>query len=334
MGHATLHDVAKAAGVSHTTVSWSLRGDPRISPATRQKVAAAAAALGYVPNEAARCLACGRTMTVAVVSPSFSPAFESEILHGIENEVEEAHAEYGLVQFSTGGSPERNRLIHDQLLRGNKADAVICLCDPPDAELRAAYAQARKPLVLFDEEIADASTVRGDSLAGARLATALLLEGGCRRPGIVSSRTDDDGRPSCDPGRWSAFYEVCRAAGLSGDCVQVDSYHFEGGRSLAAEIARRGWDGAFCAAGDMVAIGLMAGCRELGIAIPGGLRLVGYDNLTVSAMVTPALTTIAQPLEAMGRAAVDLCFELMADGWDGRPRHRAFAPSLVRRESA
>jgi DNA-binding LacI/PurR family transcriptional regulator len=331
---ATLHDVARAAGVSHTTVSWALRDDPRISPATRDRVRQAAADLGYSPNQVARSLARGRTETIAIVSTVFSSAFESETLAGIEAEMAACHPEYSLVQYSTGGRPERSDRIHRQLLQGNRADAVICLCDPPSAALRSEWFAAGKPLVVFDEDIADCASIRGDSRAGTRLATGLLLDSGCRRPGIVISRTDAEGRPACNPGRAAVFAELCAARGLAGAALSLERFSFEAGRQLAAAIAAAGWDGVFCAAGDMVAIGIMAGCRDLGLAIPADLRLVGYDNLMVGAMVQPALTTIAQPLEEMGREAVRSCFSLLAGfpARDGLP-HKTFRPDLVCRQS-
>ena len=334
MANVTLHDVARAAGVSHTTVSWALRGDARIKASTREKVEAIARELGYVPNEVARNLARGRTHTLAIVSSSFSPAFEAETLRGIETEISEAHPNFTLVQYSTGGQPERAQALYTQLLRGNRADAVIGLTDPPDEPTYAAYRQAGKPLVVFDEDAPEtALAIRSDSRLGARLATGLLLDAGCRRPGIVISRAHENGRLKCNPGRLEIFFGLCAERGIEGRQHSIARFSFEQGKALARPLVEEGWDGVFCAAGDMVAIGIMAGCRTLGVKIPEALRIVGYDNLAIAEMVHPALSTIAQPLEEMGREAVRLCFSQMESaGAVFSPR--SFPPALVRRESA
>ncbi|MBK9394845.1 MAG: LacI family DNA-binding transcriptional regulator [Uliginosibacterium sp.] len=329
----TLHDVARAAGVSHTTVSWALRGDPRIKPSTREKVLAAAQALGYVPNEVARCLVKGCTNTIAIVSHTFSSAFESETLRGIELEVSESHPCFTLAQYSASGSAERAQTLYEQLLRGNKADAVISLADPPSPAIHAAYVKAKKPLVVFDEDAIGMDMIHGDSALGAKLATELLLDRGCRRPGIISSQTQENGRLKCNPGRVSTFFKLCAERGVAAQQRSIHEFRFESGQALAASIVAEAWDGVFCAAGDMVAIGIMAGCRALGVRIPEDLRVVGYDDLLVSSMVQPALTTIAQPLETMGREAVRLCFNAPAEE-RYTPVSRCFTPRLVQRDSA
>ncbi len=335
MANVTLHDVAKAAGVSHTTVSWALRADKRITEKTRAHVQSAAQALGYTPNEVARSLAKGRTHTVAIVSPSFSSAFASEILRGIEEEMAERHADFSLVQYSTGAIPARADHIYQQLLSANRADAVICLAEPPDAQTRAAFAKAKKALVVFDEHIDDTASIRGDNSKGAELATLHLLNKGCVAPGIVTSQVLANGRTKCDPDRTSTFMRICTARGIVGKSLSIQAFNFETGHDIARTIAREKWDGVFCAAGDMVAIGIMTGCRELGLKIPQDLRIIGYDNLLVSAMVQPALTTIEQPLELMGRTAVHSCFsQLDAPDHPALPSATSFAPKLIHRASA
>jgi LacI family transcriptional regulator len=335
MANITLHDVAKVAGVSHTTVSWALRADKRITEKTRAHVQAAAQALGYIPNAVARSLATGRTHTVAIVSPAFSSAFATEILRGIEAEMADQHADFSLVQYSTGASVGRAHQVYEQIVSGNRADAVICLADPPDLPIRQACAASGKALVVFDESIDDTASIRGDNYQGAILATEHLLQSGCKRPGIVASQILASGRTKCDPDRAANFMRICAARGIAGKSMSLNHFDFDAGHKLAQAIVDEQWDGVFCAAGDMVAIGIMAACRDLGVSIPGDLRVVGYDNLLIAAMVHPALTTIAQPLELMGRTAVRSCFEQMTSGPEKVDvQHATFAPRLICRSSA
>lgn len=330
----TLHHVARMAGVSHTTVSMALRGDPRIKDSTREKVLEAARALAYVPNAAARSLARGRSNTVAILSSSFSAAYESETLRGIEKEMGRVLPDYRLVQYSTSGGArgDVDALLQD-LLYGSRADGVICLSHPPSREVRTAWREHHKPLLVFNANLDDVPVIRGDDYKGARLAAAHLLDRGCLRPGIVHGghevRTD---RPA-DPGRRDGFLEVCAERGVEGLSMAICRYHFDEGQRMAADIAREGWDGVFCAAGDMVAIGIMAGLREAGLSVPADIRVVGYDNLRVAAMVSPSLSTIAQPLEDMGAEAVRMIKELLASEELPDPVMVVHEPFLVQRES-
>lgn len=328
----TLEDVARAAGVSHTTVSWAIRNDPRICASTRLRVQEIAQALGYVPNEAARCLATGKTRTLALVSPSFSSAYEVETLRGIEAEMATRHPDFSVVQYITGGDPGRSEQVYRKLLGGNLADAVICLADPPAKDLRQAYREAQIPLVVFDDSLEDSLVIRGDSVGGTRLAMEVLLGRGCKRPLIVASREREDGRSACNPGRVESFLELCARNRLEGQVIRVQGFHYESGYALGEEIVDARGDGIFCAAGDMVAIGILAAFRHRGLRVPEDISLVGYDDLPVSAMVDPALSTIAQPLLQMGRRAVELAFGAMQD--HVLDRIEIFPAHLVRRNSA
>lgn len=328
----TLEDVARAAGVSHTTVSWAIRNDPRICASTRLRVQEIALALGYVPNEAARCLATGKTRTLALVSPSFSSAYEAETLRGIEEQMARLHPEYSVVHYSTGGNELRAEAVYQKLLGGNLADGVICLADPPGKELRRSFREAQKPLVVFDESLGDSLVLRGDSVTGTQLAMEVLEEHRCRRPVIIAAATKGASISACNPSRVVTFQDWCRNHGLLGTVITVDRFFFDSGLAVAAEIKASKADGIFCAAGDMVAIGIMAAFRDMGLAVPQDIPIVGYDNLLVSAMVSPALSTIAQPLAQMGRHAVDMAFAAMEDGV--LDRIAEFPASLVRRQSA
>ncbi|NNM53997.1 MAG: LacI family DNA-binding transcriptional regulator [Spirochaetales bacterium] len=326
----TLHDVAQTAGVSHTTVSLALKNDPRITPSTREKVIEAARLLGYVPNETARGLVRYRTGTLAVVCASFSSAYEAEVLRGIEHEMRTHHPDFGLVQYSTGGHPSRADEVHRRILRGNIADAIICLDDPPEVTVVEAYRQIKKPLVVFTEGMDETSWVHCDGRLGATLGTQALLDSGCQAPWIVTSRFQN-GQPHCDPERWEVFTNLCQGAGVKPRVIEIDNLDFDSGKALAARLQGQ-TDGVFCAGGDLVAIGLMSGFRDLGVAIPQSVKIVGYDGLAISSMVNPGLTTVAQPLEEMGRQAVQFCFSLLTN-FAPTPLSRLFEPVLVRRKT-
>jgi DNA-binding LacI/PurR family transcriptional regulator len=333
LGNLTLHDVAREANVSHTTVSFVLKGDPRISAATAERVLAVVKRLGYVPNEMARCLAKGCTSTIALVSPTFSTAYESELLRGIEETMASKHPDYVLVHYSTAGGQERAEALWKQMLRGNRADGFICLSDPPSQSLRQDFAKSRKALVLLDDHIEDTCCIRGDGRLGAQLATEHLLQQGSRRLAIVTSITSEQNQPRCNPERLETFRDICRKSGLEPGHLTVNHYHPDAGKELVSSILRHAWDGIFCAAGDMVSAGIIAGCRLHGVAIPDKLRLIGYDDLPLASLIAPSLTTISQPLFEMGKAAVERCFSLIETRETESPKHIKFDARLIQRES-
>jgi LacI family transcriptional regulator len=335
---ATIHDVAARAGVSHTTVSWAIHDDPRISAETKAKVRRAIAEVDYHPNYQARGLVSGRSGAIAVVASSFATMFELEVMRGMEEHLLGKGADLNINQYSTLGSSERKSRILEQLIKGRRADAVIGLSLKPDRALVGAFGEAGIPLVLVEEKAEGASSVIGDSEAGARLAVAHLLSRGRRRIGLVVGRTGGEEAGLSPSLRLGGFRAALTEAGLDAGAFPVayiEGYQVEEGRGALAELldAEPGLDSVFCAAGDIVALGVLDEARKRGLDVPGKLAIVGYDDLFVSSLVSPALSTLRQPIGLMGSTALSLALEALSDrGFS--PLNRVFEPELMVRESS
>lgn len=302
----TIHDVARLAGVSHTTVSWAIHGHPGITEATKARVFKAIEELDYHPNYLARSLVKGRTNTIAVVASFFSSPFEMEVLKGIEQRIHEEEIRYGINLFSTMNDPER---VLREIVNGKRADAAILLSVSPSAQTAALYRANGMPLIVIDEEAPGSKTIQLNNRRGARMAAECLLARGRKRLALVLGTSG--GIPGLSQAeRRKGFEEALSEAGRGIDPSMIhfiEDYYFEEGQALFARMAEAGPegipDGIFCAAGDMIAMGIMLEARTRGIRVPEDLSIVGYDDIPSAALVSPPLTTIRQPLMRIGRRA-------------------------------
>ncbi len=140
----TINDVAKKAGVSHTTVSWVIHNDPRITQKTKDKVNKAIEELNYHPNYSARSLVKGKTDVIAVLTNFFSTYFELSVLKGIETAMDECDKSYNLNLYSTF---DREEEVLNEILYGKRADAVILLSETPPQKIVKAYNDRNVPLI-------------------------------------------------------------------------------------------------------------------------------------------------------------------------------------------
>ena len=264
--------------------------------------------------------------------------FELEIMRGIEENLIDSGSDFSVNQYSTLGSSERKESVLLQLLKGRRADAVIGLSLKPDPGLVAEFAEAGIPLILVEERVEGASAIIGDSEIGSRLAVRHLLDGGRRRIGLVNGRVEGEEAGLSPLLRLHGFRAALDEAGISPEASPVtliEHYQVEEGREALGRLLDMApdLDAVYCAAGDIVALGILAEARARGIAVPERLAVVGYDDLFVSALVSPALTTMRQPIRLMGSTALALALEgAAARGLS--PCDRLFEPELVIRESS
>lgn len=360
----TIHDVARQAEVSHTTVSWALNGDTRIRPETRDRVVAAALAMGYHPHHSARCLVSGRSFTIGLVSRCFSSSFESEIIRGLEEtfsawgssrqcsfsdcrrvgsgepvdamdvNLREA-LEYSVTQINLGSSEESASDQCLRLLREQRVDALIALARPRDLGVLHSFTAAGKPLVLIEDECPGHSSVRGDSRLGAKLATSYLVGLGRRNIGIVLG-SEEYAKSYSERERYRGYAEALKKAGLApspGHRLYCRRHRFESGAAVLDGALSSGLDAVFCASGDMVAMGILDAARRRGVAVPRDLAVVGYDDLLPSRIVSPSLTSVSNPISSLSSLALCLCLRGISQKSVELGEY-VFKPSLIVRESA
>lgn len=312
---ATSYDVARAAGVSQTTVSFVLNQvvGINISDETRRRVLAAADALGYVPDAAARGLVRGRTQIVGVVVTTVDDPFLGALVQAIESAAHERG--YVVILASSNDDPARE-IAAARMLQSRRAEGVIVASSRMGALVQEYLDQPHVPLVLINS-LAEPDdglvfSVGVDNRHGGALATAHLVEQGHRRIAYVASPPDrSDNRE-----RMAGYREALGEAGIGFDpsLVAEGTGGAEGGqRVLEALLALRDPPSAVFCYNDLTAIGLMDTARQAGLALPYDLAVVGFDDISFARFCHPPLTTIAQPIADMGRGAIELMLALLPD---------------------
>jgi len=299
----TIRDVARAAGVSASTVSRALSTPDIVDVVTRERVLRVADHLGYRPNRAARGLITGRTGNIGLILPDLANPFFPSVVKGIQSQAHAADYQVFVADTDEDASAELG------LVRSlaKQVDGII-LCSPrmKPAELRDAAGLA--PVVLVNRTAGSIPSVALDNADGMRQVVEHLHGLGHRGIGFVAGpRSSWSTRE-----RLRGLRTATAAAGVQ--LVELGNFPptFEGGVEAAEGVLVAGVT-AVVAYNDLVAIGLLGSLRDRGIEVPRDLSLVGIDNIQMSAMVHPALTTLGIPKEQAGRRSVDLLIQLLAD---------------------
>jgi LacI family transcriptional regulator len=330
---ASVKDVASRAGVSVGTVSNVLNRPHRVSDATRERVHHAMTELGFVRNESARQLRAGHSRVVAYMTLDAGNPFFTDVALGVEDVAEES--DLSLFMCNSHQQPSREHAYLERLEQQRVQGILITPVDPDDPLLDE-LPRRGTPVVLVDR-IRDATThcsVSVDDLLGGRLAVDRLLELGHERIAFVGG---PDVLPQVRDRRQGAL-DALVAAGLPPEslvsvptsALTVEEGHHAGGRIAGIPRSRRP-TAAFCA-NDLLALGLLQRCTELGIAVPADLGVVGYDDNVFAAAAAVPLTSVRQPAREIGRAAARL---LLAESNEDDHRHEQvrFTPELVGRAS-
>jgi LacI family transcriptional regulator len=300
---ATIRDVARLAGVSPSTVSRALSLPEMVNAATRARVAAAVEQLGYQPNRAARGLITGRTGTIGLVVPDLANPFFASVTKGVQARARRSDVAVFVADTDEDVAAEAGlvRALSKQV------DGMI-LCSPraSDADLTAIAQDGG--VVLVNRAAAGIPGITYDNEDGMRQAVAHLVALGHRRIAWV-------GGPATS---WSTQH---RGLGLRNAVEEhramlspVGSFAptYEGGMAAADQVVATGAT-AVITYNDLVAIGLLARLHARGISVPDDLSVAGVDDIAMSRMARPSLTTVRLPKQEAGRIAVDLLLGLLDD---------------------
>lgn len=295
----SIADVAARAGVSKTTVSHALSGRRRVSSRVAQDVRRAVADLGYVPKHYAAALRSGVTKTLGLLVPDIGNYFFAQLARGVEEEAERAG--YSLI-LSTSEHQTEREARYLRLLRAGLIDGLIYAAGaPPDLDQIAAVSHSF-PMVIVDERLpgVPGTYVTSDNLEGGRLAGRHLKDLGHRdvlylggRPELVTTQE-----------RLAGLREAYGGMG-TGIAVRYGDYLQTGGMAAVTDALESNGVSftAIFAGNDLMAIGAMEVLRARGYRVPLDVSLVGFDDVPLSAYMTPPLTTIRQAVYEMGMAA-------------------------------
>jgi DNA-binding LacI/PurR family transcriptional regulator len=299
----TIRDVAREAGVGVGTVSRVLSNQPRVSPATRARVEAAIAQLGYRPNPVARALSRHRTYTLEVAVPLITRDFYVEVLRGIEMAL--AGSGYALVIRTIDRAADRDRILA-ALASRDHADGAIVVSQSPTPALLAHLTEKQAPAVLVDARHPQLPSIAVDHETAAETAVRHLLALGHQHIALVDHAETPfaQGSPS---GRRRGFLAALSAAGIVPRATDelVTEFSAAGGEAaLQTLFAQPDPPTAIFAGSDVQAAGILAGAQQLGLRVPEDLAVVGYNDIELAGYL--GLTTMRVPMREMGRRGVEL----------------------------
>jgi LacI family repressor for deo operon, udp, cdd, tsx, nupC, and nupG len=303
-------EIARAAGVSHSTVSRALRNSPLVSAETGARIRRIAQDMGYVPSAIGRGLATQSTRTIGLVVTTIADPFVAEIARGVEEEA--MNRGYSLLLCQSGAEPQREvaavRALHE-----NRVAGVIVTSSRVGERYVPLLEQMQVPVVLINNERAGqyVGFVAMDDVGGGYRATEYLLGLGHRRIAYISGWPE--AKSSRD--RLRGYGEALQNRGLAIDSslVRAGTGRMDGGYEAMQQLLRSHPPptAVFCY-NDMTAIGALRALHEAGVPVPVQVSVIGFDDIALAAYATPPLTTIAQPKYKMGQLAVRMLLDLLS----------------------
>lgn len=326
---ATIKDIARRAGVGVATVSRSLNHTGYVKPETMARIKQVAEELGYVPNRQARAMVNGSTQTLGILIPDMDNALFVRIVRGINDTAYPLG--YSLLVMDSRGNPDWEKHIF-RTMQELRVDGLILFATPGTSHLLQTLDHP-VPIIVLDRLVPGSPVpqVSVDHYEGARMAVELLL-GECQHPPAML--TGPELVTSSLP-RLEGYLDALRQAGFSDRDARTENgdYTYEGGYRGMLKLLQhpKPLDGVF-AANDLSALGALRAMRDQGYQCPSDLRLVGFDDIEATRYVYPSLTTVRQPMDDIGRVAVEMLLRLIK----GEPveENLVLLPGeLVRRES-
>ncbi len=328
----TLQDVARLAGCSTATVSKVLSNTPYVSEETRARVLEAVRQLNYRPNLAGRALSRGRTHIIGVVFPYvydhiFRDPLVLAIVEGIESVL--TQQDYSILLSTPRMASAAGDPMFEQLLRSGYLDGMIAIDSVPESNVAALATAYRVPLVVLGYHDSPYQ-VHCDDYAGGQLMMNYLLSLGHRRIGII--RIPQAKNIAVDE-RWRGICDALHAAGIDPASLPTaeGDYSTRSGAAATAQLLERAPDlTAIASLNDRMAIGALQTLHALGRAVPDEISVIGYDNLTLSEMTSPPLTTVSQHASTLGERSAQMLLQVLHNQ---QPSIAVIAPTLRERAS-
>lgn len=306
----TIVDVADEAGVSYATVSRVINNKDHVSPEKRERVLRAMAQLGYVANMQARSLAGGASRVVGLLVDYLSSSYMDEIIRGIDEALDAEN--YDLMLYTTHRRKTKESAYVTKLTR-KLADGLLLILPRNAGAYLDTLRQRQFPHVLVDylSDRQNVPSVSTTNFRGAYDAMSFLLSLGHRRIGFITGTMEF----GCARDRLDGYRAALKDHGIPADPQLVCEGNFmqpQGYQSAQKLLSLPEPPTAIFSSNDMMAFGVMEAARERGLRLPEDLSIVGFDDIPQASHVHPALTTVRQPLEEMGRSAAHLLLKYIA----------------------
>jgi LacI family transcriptional regulator len=301
----TIMEVARASGVSYSTVSRVLSGYEFVKDATRNRVMEAVERLGYVANLQARSLAGGRSKIIGLLVPNLDNGYVGTIMRGIDQVLE--HANYDLILYTSHRRPGNEPVYVSAVANGLSEGLLLIAPMEPTAYVHDLRAR-NYPYVLIDQADATGNScvVEATNWQGAYDATRYLTQLGHTRIAFIAGALAIHSAVDRLLGYKAALADcgipIREEWIIEGDYQQQTAYEIT--KSLLQSADSR--PTAIFGSNDLSAFGAMDAARECGLQIPDDISIIGFDDIPQSSVVFPKLTTIRQPLEQMGKVAAQM----------------------------
>jgi LacI family transcriptional regulator len=330
---ATIHDVARRAGVSSATVSHVINNSRYVSPETRERVQEAIDALRYRRDGIARSLRRARTSTIGVIISDITNPFFADLVRGIEDRIYGREDGYNIILCNTDEHGERERSCLD-MLQEKRIEGLIIVPAGGNEDYLTDLVAGGLPLVFADRYLSgvEADAVLVDNRDGARRLTEHLLGFGHRRIGALVP----DLHTSTVEQRLTGFREALAAAGIAPDpglVVPSRSTIEDAHQTGLAVLDRADRPDAMLCVSNFMTLGFIQAIAQRGLVCPRDIAVVGFDDFPWASAFSPRLTALSQPSYALGGEAVDLLFQRIEHGRIGRPVQTILKGDLVVRDS-
>lgn len=307
---ATILDVAKLSGVSKTTVSRVINNNGPVSEDTRIKVEEAMDKLNYTPNYFAQGMRTNKTKTIALLVPDYSNPFYPELFKNVE-EIAREHG-YMITLCNTAEEPDRELESIKEVIKRNIDGIIFCTYNMVRKNINYLIQISNKvPVVFMDLVVRDdepISYVVTDGFKSTRKAVNYLIEKGRRK--IAYIKASSQYRVTRE--RFEGYKQALADHNINFEpsLVYKGDFHIKSGFEGAKYLMEKDSSpDAIVGASDAMAIGVLKYLKATGISVPDEVNVVGFDNISLSTMINPALTTIAQPIKKLGEEAVNIVIE-------------------------
>ncbi len=330
----TIFDVAKASGFSFSTVSRVFSGFAFIKDSTRQKVLATANELGYTVNLQARRLAGGKSNIIGMLVPSLDNGYVNEVSKSIDEELSKAG--YDLMVYTTHHKKGKEARYVNTL--GGLSDGLLLMIplidhDALESDYLEVLRQRHVPYVLIDQmdESKQSTIIDSTNYQGGYEATRYLIELGHKRIGFITGIMAIHSARE----RLVGYKKALQEAGITSDQNLIVKGDFDSSKGYAAtqkllELSPR--PTAIFASNDISAFGAMDAIRHAGLEIPKDISVIGFDDIPQASTSYPKLTTVRQPLDQMGKLAVQLLLEQINHP-ETKPKQVTLETRLIIRDS-
>lgn len=322
---ASIREVAKIAGVSASTVSRVMNGTAKVDEEKRQRVLAAIEETGFRPNELARALYKKSSKIIGMIVPDIENPFFGELAKAVEELAYQSG--YRILLCNSNDDPEKE-LLNGRMLTQMNADGIIVMtnCENTSREL----ASCALPVVFLDRTLSDGggiAYIEANHYQGGYLAAEHLVECGCKN--IVCLRGPV--KYSSGRRRYEGYQDVCRKYHIKEQWVDC-TYAYEAGTKATKEVLKRfpNVDG-IIACNDMVAISAYKVLTKQGYRVPEDVQLIGFDDIKMSRLCTPEISTVRQPIREMGMMAAGIIIRHV-NGVEYQ-KENVFDVQLVQRET-